>query len=67
MSIHDPKRSFGVITAAALTLIALSARIAMRAAPAAVCPSAMPYLEGAERMAEEYADLMKRNPAGVVA
>jgi len=30
-------------------------------------PSAKPYLEAAERMAEEYADLMKRNPAGVIA
>jgi glutathione S-transferase len=30
-------------------------------------PSAKPSLEGAERMAEEYADLMKKNPAGVVA
>ena len=29
-------------------------------------PSAKPYLEGAERMAEEYADLMKKNPAGVI-
>ena len=28
---------------------------------------AKPYLEGAERMAEEYADLMKKNPAGVIA
>lgn len=30
-------------------------------------PSAKPYLEGAENMAEEYADLMKKNPAGVIA
>jgi glutathione S-transferase len=30
-------------------------------------PSAKPYLEAAECMAEEYADLMKRNPAGVIA
>lgn len=30
-------------------------------------PSAKPYLEGAERMAEDYADLMKKNPAGVIA
>lgn len=30
-------------------------------------PSAKPYLDGAETMAEEYADLMKKNPAGVIA
>ena len=29
--------------------------------------SAKPYLEGTERMAETYADMMKKNPAGVVA
>ena len=30
-------------------------------------PSATPYLEGTERMAEAYADMMKKNPAGVIA
>ena len=30
-------------------------------------PSATPYLEGTERSAEAYADLMKKNPAGVIA
>lgn len=30
-------------------------------------PIARPYLEGAERMAEDYADLMRKNPAGVIA
>jgi glutathione S-transferase len=29
-------------------------------------PRATPYLEGTERMAEEYADMMKKNPAGVI-
>jgi glutathione S-transferase len=29
-------------------------------------PSATPYLEETERMAETYADMMKRNPAGVI-
>ena len=29
-------------------------------------PSAKPYLEGAKNMAEEYAGLMKKNPAGVI-
>jgi glutathione S-transferase len=30
-------------------------------------PSAAPYLEGTERWSEDYADLMKKHPAGVVA
>ena len=30
-------------------------------------PSATPYLEETERMAEAYADMMKKNPAGVIA
>lgn len=30
-------------------------------------PSAIPYLEEAERMAEAYAEMMKRNPGGVIA
>jgi glutathione S-transferase len=30
-------------------------------------PSATPYLEGTERMAEAYADMMKKNPEGVIA
>jgi glutathione S-transferase len=30
-------------------------------------PIARPYLEGAERMAEDYAALMRKNPAGVIA
>jgi glutathione S-transferase len=30
-------------------------------------PSASPYLEGTERMAEAYAEMMKTNPGGVIA
>jgi glutathione S-transferase len=30
-------------------------------------PSATPYLEGTERSANAYADMMKKNPAGVIA
>ena len=30
-------------------------------------PSARPYLDGTERWSEDYADMMKTNPAGVVA
>jgi glutathione S-transferase len=30
-------------------------------------PSAIPYLEGTERMAEAYAEMMKKHPGGVIA
>jgi glutathione S-transferase len=30
-------------------------------------PSATPYLEGTERMADAYAEMMKKNPGGVIA
>ena len=37
------------------------------AAPLAPIPRAKAYLEVTERMLEAYADMMKKNPAGVIA